>query len=466
MESSSLWARMLALGDRRRLLGLTFIVAVALIWVAASFFVQGIQERGAHPAVLSFVANSLFAVYVPVYYLNLRLRRRRAAAATEARHSQERAALVPAGHPRSDDGGLGGPARLASSSPLAQAEEEGLDGSVTALQLGTPTSLPAAEDSANGKGSTHAGPPPMPLRQLFRAALVVSSRRPGEPRGYPKPLASTGGHGSLCAVRPKRSLCQCSTPAWWHSALRLQLQSIAVATAHGMPARAACAAAPHPRHPSPPPAPQVAPLWYCAQLAFNMSLQRTSVTSNTILSSTSSLFTFLFAVALLSEAFTLWKLGFILLLIAGAPPGRRRPGWLAGTRLASEAGWGFPGCPLCAGRASRIRLCPERGGGGTLCWGRVRRRASPLPACRHRHGDPGRWQVQRGRLRRQAERDRRPAVPAVSHHLRRLHRVHQASAGRFSNRPRARMQHTALLCLLFWGDPQRCLPHRRRRMPL
>ena len=63
---------------------------------------------------------------------------------------------------------------------------------------------------------------------------------------------------------------------------------------------------------------QVAPLWYLAQLTFNLSLAKTSVTSNTILSSTSALFTFLFAVALLSEVFTLWKLGFIMLLIVGA----------------------------------------------------------------------------------------------------------------------------------------------------
>ncbi len=62
---------------------------------------------------------------------------------------------------------------------------------------------------------------------------------------------------------------------------------------------------------------QVAPLWYLAQLTFNVSLSMTSVTSNTILSSTAALFTFLFAVALLAEAFTLWKLGFILLLILG-----------------------------------------------------------------------------------------------------------------------------------------------------
>ena len=62
---------------------------------------------------------------------------------------------------------------------------------------------------------------------------------------------------------------------------------------------------------------QVAPLWYLAQLAFNMSLAHTSVTSNTILSSTAALFAFGLAVLLLGEAFALRKLGFILLLIAG-----------------------------------------------------------------------------------------------------------------------------------------------------
>ncbi|KAI7841405.1 hypothetical protein COHA_005022 [Chlorella ohadii] len=158
------WARVIPLHEPRKLLGLVFVVAVAIIWVAASFVVQGIEERGAHPVVLTFVANSLFAIYVPVYYLNLRWRRRRqqhaAAAALAAAHQQQR-------------------------------------------------------------GQEHEG-----------SALV-------------------------------------------------------------------------------------APLWYLAQLTFNCSLSLTSVTSNTILSSTSALFTFLFAVALLAEAFTVWKLAFILLLIIG-----------------------------------------------------------------------------------------------------------------------------------------------------
>lgn len=67
---------------------------------------------------------------------------------------------------------------------------------------------------------------------------------------------------------------------------------------------------------------QVAPLWYLAQYTFNLSLAHTSVTSNTVLSSASSLFTFLLSVWLLAERFTLKKLACILLLMAGATTSR------------------------------------------------------------------------------------------------------------------------------------------------
>ncbi|MEW5305254.1 MAG: hypothetical protein WDW36_007809 [Sanguina aurantia] len=59
------------------------------------------------------------------------------------------------------------------------------------------------------------------------------------------------------------------------------------------------------------------PLWFMAQLAFNMSLARTSVTSNTILSSSSSLFTFALSVLFCGERFSLGKLACIFVCIAG-----------------------------------------------------------------------------------------------------------------------------------------------------
>ena len=62
---------------------------------------------------------------------------------------------------------------------------------------------------------------------------------------------------------------------------------------------------------------QVAPIWFAAQLTFNFSLSITNVTSNTILSSTSSLFTFGLSCILLKETFTAVKLASIAGCIAG-----------------------------------------------------------------------------------------------------------------------------------------------------
>mgnify|MGYP007114741982 CR=1 FL=1 len=67
--------------------------------MVASFVVQDIQSEGVSAAVLTFIANSLFAVYLPIYWVNLRLRER---AAAKRRASSEEAALVPAGSTPSD----------------------------------------------------------------------------------------------------------------------------------------------------------------------------------------------------------------------------------------------------------------------------------------------------------------------------------------------------------------------------
>ncbi|KAK9944836.1 hypothetical protein M0R45_010385 [Rubus argutus] len=61
----------------------------------------------------------------------------------------------------------------------------------------------------------------------------------------------------------------------------------------------------------------IAPFWFFAQLTFNLSLKYTTVTSNTILSSASSLFTFLVSLAFLGENFTLVKLISVLLCMGG-----------------------------------------------------------------------------------------------------------------------------------------------------
>ncbi|KAL2642494.1 hypothetical protein R1flu_010081 [Riccia fluitans] len=61
----------------------------------------------------------------------------------------------------------------------------------------------------------------------------------------------------------------------------------------------------------------ICPLWFLAQLTYNFSLKYTTVTSNTILSTTSSLFTLMVSIIFLGERFTCWKLVSVLLSMSG-----------------------------------------------------------------------------------------------------------------------------------------------------
>lgn len=47
-------------------LGLLYIVAVATIWIAASYLVQSVVDAGVSPFLLSYICNSLFLVYIPI----------------------------------------------------------------------------------------------------------------------------------------------------------------------------------------------------------------------------------------------------------------------------------------------------------------------------------------------------------------------------------------------------------------
>jgi solute carrier family 35, member F5 len=53
---------------------------------------------------------------------------------------------------------------------------------------------------------------------------------------------------------------------------------------------------------------KIAPVWFISNFAYNASLKYTSITSSTVLASTGSLFTFLFAIVSKDEKFTLLKL--------------------------------------------------------------------------------------------------------------------------------------------------------------
>ncbi|PRP84363.1 hypothetical protein PROFUN_08228 [Planoprotostelium fungivorum] len=60
-----------------------------------------------------------------------------------------------------------------------------------------------------------------------------------------------------------------------------------------------------------------APIWFAANYSFNLSLTLTSVSSNTILSTTSSLFILIIGIILKTEKFTLVKLAAVILSISG-----------------------------------------------------------------------------------------------------------------------------------------------------
>ena len=58
--------------------------------------------------------------------------------------------------------------------------------------------------------------------------------------------------------------------------------------------------------------------WFLAQYTYNASLRFTSITSNTVISTSSSLYTFLFGIIFLGERFTCLKLGALLVCLSGA----------------------------------------------------------------------------------------------------------------------------------------------------
>ena len=50
----------------RWVLGLIYIVAVAVIWIAASFVVQSVLDAGVSPFLITYICNSLFVIYIPI----------------------------------------------------------------------------------------------------------------------------------------------------------------------------------------------------------------------------------------------------------------------------------------------------------------------------------------------------------------------------------------------------------------
>eukprot|EP00466_Bigelowiella_natans_P009514 jgi/Bigna1/55457/estExt_Genewise1Plus.C_600053 len=61
----------------------------------------------------------------------------------------------------------------------------------------------------------------------------------------------------------------------------------------------------------------ICPLWFLANWSYNESLAMTSVTSSTVISNTSTLWTFVLSICVLGEGFSWWKVGGVLLCLGG-----------------------------------------------------------------------------------------------------------------------------------------------------
>ncbi|KAL8150643.1 hypothetical protein V2J09_020451 [Rumex salicifolius] len=212
----------------RWVLGLIYIVAVAAIWIAASFVVQSVVDAGVSPFLITYICNSLFMVYIPIIEIS--------------RFLEDRAGTLCFWRKKKND------------------DNQGFNDSEEAILL-------RASGPSNNTNS-------------------VSSRQSEVDQESEElhQLEITCSDDPQMAKDPKRQL---DAKGRW---TRLRTAKVSLL---------------------------VCPFWFLAQLTFNLSLKYTSVTSNTILSTASSLFTFLFAVVFLDENFTWVKLVSVVLCMGG-----------------------------------------------------------------------------------------------------------------------------------------------------
>lgn len=202
-------------------LGLIYIVAIAGIWIAASYIVQSVVDGGVSPFLITYICNSLFVVYIPIVEF--------------ARYFEDSIDNLWSKLKGKDGADLQQLADLESVNLLERSEREGS----------------AASPQSEGHVTSNANFP-------IHTELAVADCSKG--------LDAKGRWTRARTARVSMLVC---------------------------------------------------PFWFLAQLTFNLSLRYTTVTSNTILSSTSTLFTFLVALVFLGETFTWLKLISVLLCISG-----------------------------------------------------------------------------------------------------------------------------------------------------
>ncbi|XP_010066243.2 uncharacterized vacuolar membrane protein YML018C isoform X1 [Eucalyptus grandis] len=220
---------------RRWILGLIYIVAVATIWIGASFLVQSVVHLGASPFLITYICNSLFIIYIPIFEIGCYV-------------EDKYGSLWFWKNRKSDNSSsLKGLGELEMANLLAE-----VDLSAKADDLVPSTSVEEGDISQDA-GSE------------YESESALHDR------------------GVMSEDADK----EVDTKGRW---TRMRVAKVSLL---------------------------ICPFWFFAQLTSNLSLKYTTVTSNTILSTSSSLFTFLVSLAFLGEKFTWIKLIGVLLCMGG-----------------------------------------------------------------------------------------------------------------------------------------------------
>ena len=232
-------------------LGYAFIMLVCVVWVGGSFLVESLEAAGLSPLLLTYVCNALFVVLLPVYYARRHMLGGTTPEMTDGRGDAARRVGRPSRTSRSSRSSV----RDASArgNDASSGEDEADDYGTALLDV---HEAPGGNVGEFPPGDAEGSNP----REGFNAAegddVSSSASRVGAPsRLRPNSVRDGDRRNSV-------------TFAGYTEAERFEHT-----------ARAAVG---------------IAPLWFAAQLAFNYSLLYTSVTSNSILSTSSAVFTFFF----------------------------------------------------------------------------------------------------------------------------------------------------------------------------
>ncbi|KAL2932899.1 Solute carrier family 35 member F5 [Bienertia sinuspersici] len=221
-------------------IGVIYIVAVAGIWIAASYVVQSVVDEGISPFLITYICNSLFIVYIPLVEFS--------------RYLEDYTGKLCFWRNKDDVSVQ----ELAHSEEVVLLENSDLDEPLSSLHPHL-----SKDQKESNDGSIRTGSEPN-----YRAYDEVENELPHQ-------------------VEVDDLDIQLDSKGRWTRARVARVSLL------------------------------ICPFWFLAQLTFNLSLKYTTVTSNTILSTSSSLFTFLLSLAFLGEKFTWLKFSGVLLCMGG-----------------------------------------------------------------------------------------------------------------------------------------------------